>query len=119
MKTRQRSMGSRISLPQGEKLGRVVRKIWVRWAKTQPNLKPSWLSPWEELSDADKEVDVLIGCTLFSLGRIYESRQAPHDLKKAFQVADLVEDFDKSFGRFKDDFEATEVQEYLRDLPDR
>lgn len=38
-------------------LGRIVRNAWVAWAKTQPNPKPSWLVPWEELNEADKEAD--------------------------------------------------------------
>lgn len=37
--------------------GRVVREAWVRWALTQPNPKPSWLVPYDELSEADKEAD--------------------------------------------------------------
>lgn len=42
-------------------LGRFVREAWVRWAETQPNPKPSWLVPYEELSDADQEADRQIG----------------------------------------------------------
>lgn len=37
--------------------GRVVRDAWIRWAMTQPNPKPSWLVPYEYLSEADKEAD--------------------------------------------------------------
>lgn len=44
-----------------EELGRRVRETWVRWAKEQLNPKPSWLVPWGELSDPDKEVDRRIG----------------------------------------------------------
>jgi hypothetical protein len=40
-----------------DKLGRVVRDAWVRWAKTQPDPKPSWLVPYNELSEPDKEAD--------------------------------------------------------------
>jgi hypothetical protein len=42
-------------------LGRMVREAWVRWAKTQPNPKPSWLAPYDELAEADKEADRCIG----------------------------------------------------------
>jgi hypothetical protein len=38
-------------------LGRVVREAWVRWARTQPEPKPSWLVSYDELSEADKEAD--------------------------------------------------------------
>jgi hypothetical protein len=44
-----------------EKLGRAVRAVWMAWAREQPNPKPSWLVPWEELSEPDKEVDRRIG----------------------------------------------------------
>ncbi len=37
--------------------GRMVREAWVRWAQTQPNPKPSWLVPYDELNEADKEAD--------------------------------------------------------------
>jgi hypothetical protein len=44
-----------------EFLGRVVREAWVKWAQQQPNPKPSWLAPYDELSEADKEADRQIG----------------------------------------------------------
>lgn len=51
-----------------EKLGQHVREVWVAWARQQPNPKPSWLKPWAELSEPDKEVDRLIGESLFAIG---------------------------------------------------
>jgi len=42
-------------------LGQIVREAWVKWAKQQPNPKPSWLVPYDELSEADKEADRQIG----------------------------------------------------------
>ena len=42
-------------------LGRMVRESWVRWAQTQPNPKPSWLVPYAELAEPDKEADRQIG----------------------------------------------------------
>ena len=42
-------------------LGRLVREAWVRWALTQPNPKPSWLVPYDQLSEPDKEADRQIG----------------------------------------------------------
>lgn len=47
-----------------ETLGRMVREAWVRWAKTQPNPKPSWLVPYDDLSEPDKEADRQIGETI-------------------------------------------------------
>lgn len=42
-------------------LGKLVRDLWISWAKRQPNPKASWLVPYEELSEADKEADRVIG----------------------------------------------------------
>lgn len=42
-------------------LGRLVRAAWVDWAMKQPNPKPSWLLPYDELSEADREADRQIG----------------------------------------------------------
>ena len=43
------------------RLGKLVRNLWISWAERQPNPKPSWLVPYEELSEADKEADRVIG----------------------------------------------------------
>lgn len=40
--------------------GRIVRNAWIAWAQQQPDPKPSWLAPWEELSETDKEADRVI-----------------------------------------------------------
>ena len=42
-------------------LGRMVREAWVRWAEAQPEPKPSWLVPYAELEEVDKEADRQIG----------------------------------------------------------
>jgi hypothetical protein len=47
--------------------GRLVREAWVRWALTQPDPKPSWLVPYEELSEPDKEADRQIAEALWSV----------------------------------------------------
>lgn len=47
-----------------EAFGRRVREIWIAWAKEQPTPKPSWLVPWEQLSEPDKGVDRRIGETI-------------------------------------------------------
>ncbi len=53
-------------LPFRDKLGRRVREVWILWAKGQPNPKPSWLVPYDELSEPDKEADRCIGCALWA-----------------------------------------------------
>ena len=37
--------------------GRVVRDAWTAWAQQQPHPKPSWLLPYDALSEADREAD--------------------------------------------------------------
>jgi hypothetical protein len=44
-----------------DQLGRFVREAWVRWARTQPDPKASWLVPYDQLSETDKEADRQIG----------------------------------------------------------
>lgn len=51
-----------------EELGRVVREIWIEWAREQPNPKASWLIPWDELPEELKVPDRIIGARLFILG---------------------------------------------------
>lgn len=48
-----------------DKLGRRVREVWIQWAQKQPNLKPSWLIPYDKLTEPNKEVDRLIGCSIW------------------------------------------------------
>ena len=38
-----------------EALGRMARESWVRWALTQPNMKESWVIPFDFLSEEGKE----------------------------------------------------------------
>lgn len=51
-----------------EVLGQIVREEWVEWAREQPEPKPSWLKPWEELTEEEKEVDRRIGERLWRVG---------------------------------------------------
>lgn len=51
-----------------ERLGFLVRVIWMNWASEQPNPKPSWLIPWIQLAEPDKEVDRRIGEQLYDAG---------------------------------------------------
>lgn len=52
-----------------DRLGQLVREVWVEWAARQPSPKPSWLVPWEQLDEPDREVDRLIGERLFQEGQ--------------------------------------------------
>jgi hypothetical protein len=46
-----------------DRLGRVVRDTWVKWAAQQPDVAehPAWLVGWDDLPGRDREVDRLIG----------------------------------------------------------
>ena len=44
-----------------EVLGRLVRGVWCRWAREQPDAKASWLVPWDGLDEGQREVDIRIG----------------------------------------------------------
>jgi hypothetical protein len=46
-------------------LGRRVREVWVKWAQSQPSPKPTWLVPYDDLSEPDKEVDRRIGAAVW------------------------------------------------------
>lgn len=56
-----RQDGNRTLPYDRDTLGRFVREAWVRWAETQPDPKPSWLVPYDQLSETDKEADRQIG----------------------------------------------------------
>lgn len=71
-----------------DELGRKVREIWIVWAKEQPNPKLSWLKPWEELSEPDKEVDRRIGMQIAvgvvaRLRRNLDNAREAHDMQLA------------------------------------
>lgn len=59
-----------------EALGRLVREVWVEWAAEQPGAKPSWLAPWEDLDDGQREVDMRIGATVAAMARAAEQERA-------------------------------------------
>lgn len=40
-----------------DKWGKIVRDAWIKWAMTQENPKASWLVPYDDLSEPDKEAD--------------------------------------------------------------
>lgn len=69
-------------------LGRVVREAWVHWATQQPEPKQSWLVPYDDLSEADKEADRQIGEAVASwtLSRREEIRNEA--LEEAAQVVE-------------------------------
>lgn len=51
---------------QADDAGQVIRTAWMEWARTQPSPKPSWLVPWDQLSEADRDADRHIAEVLLS-----------------------------------------------------
>lgn len=51
--------------PIGDKLGRRVREVWIAWATEQHQQKPSWLLPFDQLTEPQKDVDRRIGLALW------------------------------------------------------
>ena len=47
--------------PPYDDLGVAVRDAWVTWACSQPNPKQSWLVPYDQLEERDKQADRMIG----------------------------------------------------------
>ena len=68
--------------------GRFVREAWVRWAETQPCPKPSWLVPYDELDEEDKEADRQIGEAVARWALIHDAARA--SLAPASGVAKLA-----------------------------
>lgn len=66
-------------------LGEHVREVWIAWAKEQKDPKPSWLVPWSDLPEPDREVDRRIGEVLFGEGEIQGVA------KMACRMADAIE----------------------------
>ncbi|MEV0826414.1 hypothetical protein [Nonomuraea rubra] len=57
--------------------------MWVEWAREQSDPKPSWLLPWEELDDGQREVDMRIGEALFHANRALAIAHTPAPLENA------------------------------------
>jgi hypothetical protein len=76
-------------------LGKLVREAWIRWASKQENPKPSWLEPWENLSEEMKEVDRQIGAAIaeevFKMAADLVQRDFKYlDEEKGDQVTDTI-----------------------------
>lgn len=65
--------------PDRETLGELVRKAWVEWARAQPHPKPSWLVPWGDLGEPDREADRQIGEAVARYVLLPPSPTTPHD----------------------------------------
>jgi len=101
-------------------VGRVVALDWDRPSLTldAPGRKLTVRMPAKLRKTAQtlwgKEVAVTAKAKLTLDGELRDPIAL--QIEEAVQVSDFVDDFDKSFGRFKDAFATSEVQDYLRDL---
>jgi hypothetical protein len=94
-----------------EQGARDVRVAWIEWARTQPDPKPSWLVPYDELAEPDKEADRQIWAYVAGKERII----AAHRYQ---ELADLVTYAELHFGRFVWTQLTTDQKELLADLID-
>lgn len=62
-----------------EFLGKLVRAEWIKWAREQEDQKPTWLEPWEALTEPMREVDRRIGEALWRFSALQhpDAPQAP------------------------------------------
>lgn len=72
-------------------LGRMVREAWVRWAQTQPNPKPSWLVPYDELAEPDKEADRQIGEAIARWTLIGDAARQPEAQAAPAEVLEMAQ----------------------------
>lgn len=90
-----------------EELGQIVRDEWIAWAREQQNPKPSWLMPWESLSEPSKEVDRRIGVRIATRERTlwaYKHSSLRREIKDANMVlarAELVGGSSSFVGRIE------------------
>ena len=86
-----------------EALGKIVRAEWVKCAEEQPNPKPSHLVPWEELDEANKEVDRRIGEAVAAAVRqeMQQETEADHELAEAVRA--VTTPIPGKWGRWPDD----------------
>lgn len=78
---RERERAANAAGADRERLGRLVRDVWTRWAAQQPDvdLHPTWLTPWNRLAARDREVDMLIGEAVAEVVRAEKADQVPLD----------------------------------------
>ncbi len=92
-------------------LGKVVRDAWVRWAQTQPDPKSSWLIPWEDLAEIDREADRQIGLAVANFSREKDRDARRIELAEKKSREELGKDELDEFNRLQQAyFDALEIQ---------
>lgn len=99
-----------------DQLGRIVREAWIRWAQQQPSPKPSWLVPYDELSEADKEADRQIGEAVARWTLIGDAARNAFAGGAARELADDAPDWDDLRGRAPDATGDLSSEAFVREL---
>lgn len=97
------------------RLGKLVRQYWVEWASMQPNPKPSWLVEWDELDEASKEADRMIGNGLY-IEFVHELAGVQLATKTLMEHALKLESALHGWGQLYDDFESKRLVSRFRDF---
>jgi hypothetical protein len=73
--------------------GKLVRGAWIKWARTQPDPKHSWLIPWEKLSEEEKEAECQVWETIVTpyLDVIRGVREGVSNFYEAIDMLSLLE----------------------------
>lgn len=68
-----------------ETLGKLVREVWVEFAKEQHDPNPSHLVGWDDLDEANKEVDMRIGERVAHHVLTFMMEQRPHAVWETYR----------------------------------
>jgi hypothetical protein len=108
-----RTMEERTEAARRDALGRQVREAWVEWAREQPLIKPSWVVPYDELSEPDKEADRRIGDAL-TAGLVARCTELEAHLRATTPVAEealrLMSEDKAGYQRYADGWDALRAQ---------
>jgi hypothetical protein len=94
-----------------EPLGRLIREEWVKWASEQPDPKPSWLLPWEELDAGQREVDMRMGAAVAAAERERAAGQIARHVEQL--AASYPEDVFPPGGESRDAISGTAMRHAL------
>jgi hypothetical protein len=72
-----------------EFMGKLVRAEWERWAREQPNPKPSWLTPWDQLTEPEREVDRRIAEAIWRFSYVRDAAGVNAPVKAEFVTASV------------------------------
>jgi hypothetical protein len=77
--------------------GRVVGDALNRWGRRQPDPRPAWLVPWDDLTEQDKDADRTVGCAVAA-----RAQREAHDA-----LVPVILDLTKALSAICDSWEQT------------